>query len=706
MANLEWRNVQAPDFTGAMEGLKLFSSLLDKGLGGAQSTFNRWDQTKTDQVNKALMLSLAGINDPETAKTQVEALRLGADPNRVTTETLAALERRPGQLREEKLDELKFAKTTDEYTQESNWKRAMNGSGQELLAYRDAIQSNDPKRIAEARNSLSAKLTSGGASAQQIFNFDPTLMDREKAGFDMATGRVNFDRGTQRWDREVKGWAFDDKVDTIAGQLRAGNLEGTAAEADLRGRLNRGEINGREFGAIAAKLGIANFINFDDAGAGGGDGAGAVGGSFSSAASAGGSPFNVVFGNGKYGQPPKPITEMTMGEVYDYGRNVLIPNTRAKGIGVDPSTGKVVGTSASGAYQIVGTTMEGYARNLFGKNWRNVQYTPEVQDQIAAAIWKDHGGSVAGIRKQWASIDEAEARQLVGKSWAEARDMITQGESGGPVSAMIVNAAAQAGTNVGVQSGDTAANYGDNIPSKFFELAGDRRSPRQVAQDMAKADPTLNPDWVELQINRLLDGAKGYKYGNGRVITAAMAGQAILDNTSSRQASDSWWVRESPASLDSQAIGRNARVNFDGANSALFNYLTGGVDDTVMGNTARGVTAQSVTAAQGQVDSIKARIARKQQAAQARGVRIDLSADLAQLQIAEAALKDAMRMQNAPGNQITPSRNDRSYGANSNPQTRTTLPQVTPGPGYNTRFNLPQSGGSNWGRTAFPFIRQ
>ena len=34
-------------------------------------------------------------------------------------------------------------------------------------------------------------------------------------------------------------------------------------------------------------------------------------------------PYDVVLGYGRYGTPPKPLTQMTLDEVYDFGRTML-----------------------------------------------------------------------------------------------------------------------------------------------------------------------------------------------------------------------------------------------------------------------------------------------------------------------------------------------------------------------------------------------
>jgi hypothetical protein len=87
-------------------------------------------------------------------------------------------------------------------------------------------------------------------------------------------------------------------------------------------------------------------------------------------------------------------------------------------------------SSAMGTFQIVGQTLRGYAPKVFGKNWENVPFTPEAQDQIARAIFNDHRGSAQALRKQWVSLSLSEAEAVRKMPWSQARLYIAAGESG------------------------------------------------------------------------------------------------------------------------------------------------------------------------------------------------------------------------------------------------------------------------------------
>lgn len=143
-------------------------------------------------------------------------------------------------------------------------------------------------------------------------------------------------------------------------------------------------------------------------------------------------PYDVVVGNGKYGNTDTPLTEMSMGNVYDFGKNVLIPSTRgAKELGLAEN----LGSSASGAYQIIGSTMAAHANKLFGENWRSLKYTPDVQDKLAESIFND--ADKTSLHKVWTSLPE---KDYSGVKWEDIKGVIQKGESGGsgkPVSSIV-----------------------------------------------------------------------------------------------------------------------------------------------------------------------------------------------------------------------------------------------------------------------------
>jgi hypothetical protein len=133
---------------------------------------------------------------------------------------------------------------------------------------------------------------------------------------------------------------------------------------------------------------------------------------------------DTVYGNGRYGAPPTPLSNMSVGQVQDYQRNSLIPATRGKvGAGADKGTGAV------GMYQITYGTLQKYAPKVLGDNWRNTPFTAEVQDQLARAIYEDSKNG--DLSKIWAGLPSNKPGAYSNVPWEQVRGQIARVESGG-----------------------------------------------------------------------------------------------------------------------------------------------------------------------------------------------------------------------------------------------------------------------------------
>jgi len=192
-------------------------------------------------------------------------------------------------------------------------------------------------------------------------------------------------------------------------------------------------------------------------------GAGATGGYVAPGAggsrgTAGGGTEDVVFGFGKFGSPSKPLSTLSIGEVQDFQRNTLIPNTRGK-VGAGPDKG----TGAVGAYQITYGTLQDYAPKVLGSNWRDKPFTADVQEQIAKAIYDDVKGG--NLKDTWAGLPSNRPGAYKNVPWEQVRDQIIQVESGGG------RGAAGAGTPQTIQQAAGAADKARTV-KQFKEITG------------------------------------------------------------------------------------------------------------------------------------------------------------------------------------------------------------------------------------------
>ena len=137
-----------------------------------------------------------------------------------------------------------------------------------------------------------------------------------------------------------------------------------------------------------------------------------------------GNTADVVYGFGEFGLPAKPISQSTIGEVQDFQRNTLIPKTRGQ-IGKGPR----IGTGAVGTYQFTYGTLQEIAPKVLGPNWRNTTFTPDVQEQLAKALYDERKSG--NLKDTWAGLPSNRPGQYTNVPWEQVRDQIIQVESGG-----------------------------------------------------------------------------------------------------------------------------------------------------------------------------------------------------------------------------------------------------------------------------------
>jgi hypothetical protein len=245
-------------------------------------------------------------------------------------------------------------------------------------------------------------------------------------------------------------------------------------------------------------------------------------------------PYDTVLGYGKYGMPDKPITEMTISELYNFQRNTLLKNHGT--------------SSAAGAFQIVSRNLvqQNGELSIFMKNaglTLNDKFDDVAQRKLAHEIYKAQGlGAWEGFKvhpeeaqKAMAEVEniriESAADQIekLEKLQAElvplSEEIRKQLDSktleiydkAGPEQKWNIE---QAITAVGVekfnQQVETIAKTNDNISDAAQEIAGNpvkikpvsadaqgladfysKRNPRTDINRVMKVDPVLLKSYAE-----------------------------------------------------------------------------------------------------------------------------------------------------------------------------------------------------------------
>jgi hypothetical protein len=152
MAQLTWRDMAAPDLGTSLQGYNQFSNLINSSLGGARNEIDKIDGEQKDALNNRVALAAVQEQDPAKLKAALESGTIlgGANPNRLSAQTIALLGQRPGQLFQQAGQELAL-------------KDATKVSGQSDLADQRA------PLLAQA-NDLSYKIGQGVKGSTEEFN--------------------------------------------------------------------------------------------------------------------------------------------------------------------------------------------------------------------------------------------------------------------------------------------------------------------------------------------------------------------------------------------------------------------------------------------------------------------------------------------------------------------------------------------------------
>ena len=108
--------------------------------------------------------------------------------------------------------------------------------------------------------------------------------------------------------------------------------------------------------------------------------------------------YNAVLGNGRYGMPSKPVSQMTLDEAFAFGRQIKARHGSS---------------SALGRYQIVGNTMRAAQRALGISG--DATFDPAMQDRMARWIARSQGlGAWEGLKSNPRAMAAARAAMAAG----------------------------------------------------------------------------------------------------------------------------------------------------------------------------------------------------------------------------------------------------------------------------------------------------
>lgn len=564
-----WRNIAAPDLSASLAAISAASNNFNQGFAVAKQGVKEFDDAETARMNAAFQTALLGQQDSGKFSEALAAdPTLGFDPRRLNAQSLAMASNWTNTLLGQDRTRQSLEAGAEDLTQ-SRWNFSEKKDGVERGKAMGELWSQSMPLVAkgDTAGAVSAfqQMAAGkGFRGDEVSGFIKDVLGFEKTNIDMTGQRQDqrFQAENQGWSREDResGKAADAITEAVLSQAGPGSNILALVEQASAG------ANPTVRAAVRAKVDAALGTSlFSGMGAGGGAGVGGGGGS----SGGGGDAYNTIVGYGKYGSPDKPLSQMTMGEVYDFGRSVLIPNTKKAGLGRDRRG--LIGTSAVGAYQITGETMAGYAKQKYGPDWRNMVFSPEMQDEIGEHLF--HANKHKNLKETWQGLKDTRPGAYAGKSWSEMKRIIMQDEgTGGGLSPTEAKRMAERGvdsnsTDLDVQS--WANGIGKNAPTIT------------VAQAISKQIPGSKPKELMVIIDRMVDASRGPD--KKPRLNRTQAGQIVIESMtpdtagSFQKTLDSWGLgNDNPAlsggwRLDQGKVGAKVKAALQGDQAFIVN---------------------------------------------------------------------------------------------------------------------------------------
>lgn len=519
MGTLTWRDVAAPDFRPAMEGYNQASQLLTNAFSGLQQGLNKFDASKSDQVNKAFALKLAQFNDPAALQAALAAdPTLGQDARRLSADAIASTGTRVNTLLDQNMKGLQAKDLTADIDFEGRTRTRQIGQwdatdaarpmAAKLIAAGDDYEAQKKIFDDPANQQLLAALT---APEQFGLVKDATGLVKDDLGIKTDQQNLAFGAENQGMKRTEFGWTKEDRDAQRDGMmfLQSADLSAMTAD-DLRAAASEAGLTPRAWSYVRSQLGNEYAGAF---GIQGGGELGAPGGS------AGSSALRVMnYEAAAAGFKSVPASVKTLGQASDFAKQV----NRAG-----------VASSAMGVYQIVGATMRDYAPKVLGAGWRDAEYNLQNQDKIAEAIFNDNRGSAQALKNQWVSLSSAEAERVRKMPWAQAREYIAGKESSSSPAALMADVSGRASQIIGNSGARTfAAADQDETPPLVVaqQLIGNAKEPGPLAK--------WQPDELASEIQRVI--ARGRLDDGTETINAKQAGQMILQANPEKRAAPGW----------------------------------------------------------------------------------------------------------------------------------------------------------------------
>ena len=603
MAQITWRNVDAPNFSGVGDSIRSFSGLLGNATAGLSDALGNFQTAARQEVGNQVMQNALQYQDPTEYRNALAsgALFQGVDPSLISNRTLENLDNRTGNL----LNQATQQQALDYNTYRTGRMQDLDARGdaaspalrQLALAY----QSGDPNTIAKAQQQYGGALDSLPADQVQ------EIMGRLQNQGSNAIGqrRDLFSLGTNMRD-DADSQAAIGALSQIVRGAENPNDARILAEAYSRGL------------SPTAQARLQGLLAQQYPGTYGNNVTSAPG----TAGTRSGSPFDVTY---QFQGTSKPITQMSIGEVTNHQANMISSQ----------------GASPVGAYQINKATLEDFAPKVLGENWRNQPLSPENQDKIGEAIFNARKNG--NLKDTWAALPDSTVGAYKNKTWNEMKGLIAQSEVGAdPLALQRAAQGNQAVSNLATGMIGTRLmenNAVGNVPD-YLRTLGDTATPGEVVNRLLENDfKGADRNWVLARVNEIAQRAG---------VSPAMAATVMQRAQTNVPENMIWRGLQGLNPFISNEAGNGTRLNDDAVDQMVGALQRGEPLEQSVRNLSTAQAAQNVQAAQQAYDAALAQLQNTQNK-----ISTGQTALTALLPSRQAAVERAQMMLQAAQQQVT-----------------------------------------------------
>lgn len=603
MAQITWRNVDAPNFSGVGDSIRAFSGLLGNATAGLGDALGNFQNAARQEVGNQVMQNALQYQDPTEYRNALAsgALFQGVDPSLISSRTLENLDNRTGNL----LDQATQQQALDYNTYRTGRMQDLDARGdaaspalrQLALAY----QSGDPTTIAKAQQQYGGALDSLPADQVQeimgrLQNQGSNAIGQRRDLFNLGTN-MRDDADSQAaigvLSQIVRG-AENPNDARILAEAYSKQLSPTA-QARLQGLLAQ-QYPGTYGNNVTSAPGTAGTRS--------------------------GSPFDVTY---QFQGTSKPITQMSIGEVTNHQANMI--NSQ--------------GASPVGAYQINKATLEDFAPKVLGENWRNMPLSPENQDKIGEAIFNARKNG--NLKDTWAALPDSTVGAYKNRTWDEMKGLIAQAEVGAnPLAVQQAVQGNQAVSNLATGMIGTRLmenNTVGNVPD-YLRTLGDTATPGEVVNRLLENDfKGADRNWVLARVNEISQRAG---------VSPAMAATVMQRAQTNVPENMIWRGLQGLNPFISNEAGNGTRLNDDAVDQMVGALQRGEPLEQSVRNLSTAQAAQNVQLAQQAYDTALAQLQNTQNK-----ISTGQTALTALLPSRQAAVERAQMMLQAAQQQVT-----------------------------------------------------